>query len=447
MQPPSGAPRRLIGPFDATALVVGSMIGSGIFIVSAESARLVGTPARLLAVWLVAGLLTLLAANACAELATMFPLAGGPYVFFREAYGPLLGFLFGWTTVLVIQTGTIAAVAVAFSKFLGLLVPSVAGSAAKAVAALVVLVLTGTNALGLRVGTRVQNVLTVLKVAALLALTVGGIVFARAPAEAEVVSAAAAEETVAPHALVLAFALALVGPAFSQSAWTNVTFPGAEVKEPGRTLPRALLLGCALVAGLYVLANVGYLRTLGLSGIGHAPQDRVGTAAAAALVPGGGAWMAAAILVSTFGCANGLVLSGARVVYALAADGHLPAAAARLNRAGVPGVALALQAVWALVLVLSGTYTDLLRYVVAVEFVVLVLLVLAVPTLRRRLPARERPYRAWGHPLTSGLFVLLAGTVVVLLAVASPRTTLPGFGLVLLGIPVFLARRGRGRAG
>jgi APA family basic amino acid/polyamine antiporter len=421
-------------------LVVGSMIGSGIFIVSAESARLVGTPARLLAVWILAGVLTLLAANACAELATMFPLAGGPYVFFREAYGPLAGFLFGWTTVLVIQTGTIAAVAVAFSKFFGLLVPSAAGGATKTVAALVVLVLTGTNALGLRVGTRVQNVLTVLKVAALLALTAGGIVFGRAPAEA----AAAAAETPALGALVLAFALALVGPAFSQSAWTNVTFPGAEVAEPGRTFPRALLLGCALVAGLYVLANVGYLRTLGLSGIAHAPQDRVGTAAAAALVPGGGAWMAAAILVSTFGCANGLVLSGARVVYALAADGYLPAAAARLNRAGVPGVALALQAAWALVLVLSGTYTDLLRYVVAVEFVVLVLLVLAVPALRRRLPARERPYRAWGHPFTSGLFVLLAGTVVVLLAVASPRTTLPGFGIVLAGIPVFLARSAKG---
>ena len=431
MQPPSGAPRRLIGLLDATALVVGSMIGSGIFIVSAESARLVGTPARLVAVWLVAGLLTLLAANACAELATMFPLAGGPYVFFSEAYGPLPGFLYGWTTVLVIQTGTIAAVAVAFSKFLGLLVPSVAGGWTKAVAALVVVVLTGTNALGLRVGTRVQNVLTALKLAALLALTACGIAFGRAQAFAVTVAAAGdaaaapAPESPALSALVLAFALALVGPAFSQSAWTNVTFPGAEVAAPSRTFPRALLLGCSFVAGLYVLANVGYLRTLGLSGIAHAPQDRVGTAAAAVLVPGGGAWMAAAILVSTFGCANGLVLSGARVVYALAADGHLPAAAARLNRAGVPGVALALQASWALVLVLSGTYTDLLRYVVAVEFAVLVLLVLAVPVLRRRLPERERPYRAWGHPFTSGLFVLLAGTVVVLLAVASPRTTLP----------------------
>jgi APA family basic amino acid/polyamine antiporter len=440
MQPPSGGPRRLIGLVDATALVVGSMIGSGIFIVSAESARQVGTPGRLLFVWVLAGALTLLAANACAELATLFPLAGGPYVFFREAYGPLAGFLYGWTTALVIQTGTIAAVAVAFAKFLGVLVPTVSGGATKAVAALVVLALTGSNALGLKAGTRVQNVLTAVKVAALFALTAGGILFGRAAAEARPENAPSA------GALALAFALALVGPAFSQSAWTNVTFPGAEIADPARTFPRALLLGCALVTGLYVLANVGYLRTLGLSGIAHAPQDRVGSAAAAALVPGGGAWMAAAILVSTFGCVNGLVLSGARVVYALAADGHLPAAAARLNGAGVPGVALALQAAWALVLVLSGTYSELLRYVVAVEFVVLILLVLAVSALRRKIPARERPFRTWGHPVTSGVFVLLAAAVVVLLAIASPRTTLPGFGIVLLGIPVFFARRGRGRA-
>ncbi|HMA28568.1 MAG TPA: amino acid permease [Thermoanaerobaculia bacterium] len=432
----SGAPRRLIGLVDATALVVGSMIGSGIFIVSAESARLVGTPGRLLAVWAFAGVLTLLAANACAELATMFPLAGGPYVFFREAYGPLAGFLYGWTMALVIQTGTIAAVAVAFAKFLGILVPSVAGGATKAVAASVVLALTATNALGVKAGTRVQNVLTALKVAALLALTAGGIAFGRAAART-----GAAEAAPFSLALVAAFALALVGPAFSQSAWTNVTFPGAEIKEPGRTFPRALLLGCALVTGLYVLANVGYLRTLGFTGVAHAREDRVGTAVAAALVPRGGAWMAAAILVSTFGCVNGLVLSGARVVYALAADGHLPASAARLNAAGVPGIALAWQAAWTLVLALSGTYSDLLRYVVAVEFVVLVLLVLAVPVLRRRLPARERPYRAWGHPGTSALFLCLAGSVVILLAIASPRTTLPGFALVLLGIPVFFARR------
>jgi APA family basic amino acid/polyamine antiporter len=438
--PGSGAPRRLIGRFDATMLVVGSMIGSGIFIVSAESARLVGTGGRLLAVWAAAGALTLLAALACAELATMFPEAGGPYVFFREAYGPMAGFLYGWTMALVVQTGTIAAVAVAFSKFLGVLAPPVAGWTARGVAALAVLVLTATNAAGLKPGTRLQNVLTVVKVAALVALTAGGLLFfaARAP----VPSAAPAGAAPAGTALAIAFVVALIGPSFSQSAWTNVTFPGGEVKDPGRTFPVALLAGCALVAVLYVLANVSYLNLLGWEGIVHAPEGRVGTAAAERLLPGaGGTAMAAAILVSTFGCANGLVLSGSRVVWALARDGFLPAFAARLNGAGVPGAALALQAGWAICLVLSGTYSDLLRYVVSVEFVVLVLLVAAVPVLRRGRPGAPRPYRAWGHPVTTGLFLAAASTVVAVLAVASPRTTWPGYGLVLLGIPVYLVRR------
>jgi APA family basic amino acid/polyamine antiporter len=429
-----GASRRLIGRFDATMLVVGSMIGSGIFIVSAESARLVGTGGRLLLVWTAAGALTLLAALACAELATMFPEAGGPYVFFREAYGPMAGFLYGWTMALVVQTGTIAAVAVAFSKFLGVLAPGVSGWTAKGVAALVVLVLTATNARGLKTGTRVQNTLTVVKLGSLLALATACLVAPAAPSEPSR-NLSSSESPL----LVSAFVLALVGPAFSQSAWTNVTFPGGEVKDPGRTFPFALLVGCALVVSLYVLANVGYLRVLGVEGVADAPDGRVGTAAAERLLPGaGGAAMAAAILVSTFGCANGLVLSGARVVWALAKDGFLPAFAARLNGSGVPGAALALQAAWAVCLVLSGTYTELLRYVVSVEFVVLVLLVSAVPVLRRRRPDALRPYRAWGHPVTTGLFLAAAGCVVAVLAVTSPRTTWPGVGLVLLGVPVYL---------
>ncbi len=436
---PPGAPRRLIGRFDATMLVVGSMIGSGIFIVSAESARLVGTPGRLLLVWAAAGALTLLAALACAELATMFPEAGGPYVFFREAYGPMAGFLYGWTMALVVQTGTIAAVAVAFSKFLGALAPSVTGWTTKVASVAVVLVLTATNAAGLKAGTRLQNVLTVVKVAALVALTAGGLFFAGARADAPADAGAAAPEGAA---LAVAFVLALVGPAFSQSAWTNVTFPGGEVKDPGRTFPVALLAGCTLVAGLYVLANVGYLNVLGWDGVARAPDGRVGTAAAERLLPGaGGTAMAAAILVSTFGCANGLVLSGARVVWALAKDGFLPAFAGRLNGAGVPGAALGLQAAWAGCLVLSGTYSDLLRYVVSVEFVILVLLVAAVPVLRRRRPDALRPWRTWGHPVTTGLFLAAATGVVAVLSVASPRTTWPGYGLVLLGVPVYLLRR------
>ncbi len=431
-------PRRVIGRLDATMLVVGSMIGSGIFIVSAESARLVGTGGRLLLVWAAAGALTLLAALACAELAAMFPEAGGPYAFFREAYGPMAGFLYGWTMVLVVQTGTIAAVAVAFSKFLGVLAPSVTGWSAKAAAVLVVLVLTATNAVGLKTGTRVQNVLTAVKLASLALLAAACLI---APAAASEPSKNPSSPE-SPALLVSAFVLALVGPAFSQSAWTNVTFPGGEVKEPGRTFPVALLAGCALVASLYVLTNVGYLNVLGFEGVAHAPDGRVGTAAAERLLPGaGGAAMAAAILVSTFGCANGLVLSGSRVVWALAKDGFLPEFAARLNAAGVPGAALVLQAAWAVCLVLSGTYTELLRYVVSVEFVVLVLLVAAVPVLRRRRPGAPRPYRAWGHPVTTGLFLAAAGCVVGVLAVASPRTTWPGVGLVLLGVPVYLVRK------
>jgi APA family basic amino acid/polyamine antiporter len=432
------APRRLIGRLDATMLVVGSMIGSGIFIVSAESARLTGTGGRLLAAWAAAGALTLLAAFSCAELATMFPEAGGPYVFFREAYGDLAGFLYGWTMALVVQTGTIAAVCVAFAKFLGVLVPSVQGWAARGVAVAALLVLSATNATGLKTGTRVQNALTLIKVAALTALTLGCILSAASPSSFSQDS----PPSPVPPLLPTAFALALVGPAFSQSAWTNITFAGAEVKDPGRTFPFALLVGCALVSGLYVLANVGYLNVLGVAGVAAAPDGRVGTAAAERLLPGaGGATMAAAILVSTFGCANGLVLSGARVFWALARDGFLPKFAAGLNAAGVPGAALFVQAAWAACLVLSGTYSEILRYIVSVEFVVLVLLVAAVPILRRRRPEIPRPYRAWGHPVTTALFLAAGSAVVVLLAVASPRTTWPGYLLVLLGVPVWLLRR------
>ncbi len=438
-------PRRLIGPFDATALVVGSMIGSGIFIVSAESARLVGTPGRLLAVWAAAGLLTLLAALSCAELAAMFPRAGGPYVFFREAYGELAGFLFAWTLIAVVQTGTIAAVAVAFAKFLGMLVPSVAGWGAKAVAVVVVAVLTATNTLGLKAGTRTQNVLTVIKYAALLGLTAAG--FLLQPRSVGLATGARPDLS-APAGLDLAFAfaLALVGPSFAQSAWTNVTFPGAEVKNPGRTLPFALIAGCLLVSVLYVVANVSYLKVLGLPGIAYAAGDRVGTASAGALLPGsGGGLMAGAILVSTFGCANGLILAGARVIYALADDGLFVRAAARLNGAGVPGAALALQALWTSVLIASGSYSELLRYVVSVEFLILILLVLAVPVLRRSKPDLPRPFRTPAWPLLGGGFVAVAAVLVVLFAVSSPRTTWPGFGLVLLGAIFYRMRKGAGR--
>ncbi len=455
--------QRRIGAFDAFTLVVGSMVGSGIFLVSAESGRLLGSPARLLLCWAVAGVLTLIGASACAELAAMLPEAGGPYVFLREAFGPLLSFLYGWTLTLVIQTGTIAAVATAFAKFAGVFAPAVSSStillragpfslsAVQAVAVLVVLALTATNAAGLRTGTRVQNILTVVKVAAFGLLIVVCLLvrLSDRQIEASALSHFFAKSPGAPEglALCLGFSLAMVGPLFSQSAWNNVTFAGGEVRDPGRTLPRALLWGCLLVSLLYVLANVGYERVLSFPALLAAPEQRVAAAAAQVVWPAGGArFMAAAILLSTLGCANGLILSGARVIYALSADHQLPAALSKLNSRRVPGRALLAQGIWAAFLVLSGTYASLLRYVVSAELLAFAAITAAVIVLREARPDAPRPYRTQGYPVLPALGILLTATLSTLLFLASPRTSLPGLALVSLGVPAyFLVRKPRGR--
>jgi APA family basic amino acid/polyamine antiporter len=450
---------RGIGLLDATMLVVGSMIGSGIFIVSAESARRLGSPAWLLLVWILAGLSTMAAALCCAELAAMLPKAGGQYVFFREAYGPLAGFLFGWTMFLVIQTGTIAAVAVAFAKFLGVLLPQVSESrilwsagavsisSAQAVALAVLLVLTASNATGLKAGTRVQNVFTFAKFAALAALTLAGLLLGGGGALAApdfFSPVAAGGVPLAGAALAIAVATAMVGPLFSQSAWNNVTFAGEEIREPGRTLPRSLLFGCLLVTVTYVLANLAYLKTLPLSGIAGAPQDRVATAAATVLFgPGAAAAMATAIMVSTFGCVNGLILSGARVSFAMARDGLFFSRLSDLNRASVPGQALWAQAAWAGVLVLSGSYTSLLKYVVSIDIAYYVLLVLAVIVLRRKRPEWPRPFRAPLYPLLPLAYAAGGVLLIVLLLWGNPRTTWPGYALAAAGVPVYMLWRRR----
>ena len=458
---------REIGLFDATALVVGSMIGSGIFIVSAESARVVGSGGWLLAAWALAGVSTVAASLCCAELAAMLPRAGGQYVFFREAYGPLAGFLFGWTIFLVVQTGTIAAVAVAFAKYLGVLWPAVSGStsllsagpfalsAAQAIAIGVIVLLTASNATGLKAGTRTQNVFTVAKFAALLSLTAAGLLLAGGHDAA--LRAAGFWRATTPSgealtglALAAAFGTALVGPLFSQSAWNNVTFAGEEVANPGASLPRALLIGCVLVTSLYVAANVAYLNVLPLPAIQHAAEDRVATAVATALVgAGGAAAVAAAIMVSTLGCVNGLVLSGARVAFAMARDGLFFRGLERVNRAGVPGNALWAQAAWACLLVLSGSYSDLLKYVVSADLLFYVLLVLAVIVLRRRRPDLPRPFRAPGYPVLPLLYAAGGVALILLLLANNPRTTWPGYLLVAAGVPVFWIwrRRAEARAG
>ena len=468
---------------DATMLVAGSMIGSGIFIVSADIARTLPSPFWLLMTWVVTGVMTLLGALAYGELAAMYPRAGGQYVFLRESMGPLMGFLYGWTLFLVIQTGTIAAVAVAFGRFLGVLVPAIgperfswfprldfaiSGGAVEAglspqrlVALISIWILTAINLRGVREGKLVQTTLTVVKTSALALLVLLGLTIGR-NADAIAANFSSGRFVGAlpiDSALALAFGAALVGSLFSSDAWNNVTFAAAEVKNPHRNLPLALVLGTGLVSLLYVLANVAYLNMLPLAGspdaatvaargIQHATQDRVGTAAAEVLFgPSGTILMACAILISTFGCNNGLILAGARVYYAMARDGLFFRRVGALNARAVPSAALIVQSIWVSVLCLTGTYGQLLNYVIFAAMIFYVLTTIGLFVLRAKHPTAERPYRAVGYPVLPGLYLMLAATVSVILLIAPKTRTeaLSGLVLVLIGVPVyFLWRRAEG---
>lgn len=485
------APRleRRLGLLDATMIVVGSMIGSGIFIVSAESSRLVGAPGWLLVAWALAGVLTITGALCCAELAAMLPKAGGQYVFLREAYGPAVGFLFGWALLLVVQSGTIAAVGVAFANFLGVLVPWVSGSryliepipfgryavslsTQQLTAVVMILTLTGVNTRGLALGKLIQNTFTFTKTAALIGLIVVGLTVGVNHGAAAFTSSwwnpsangwnpqQLQPGLVATGGLALAMLMgrAMVGPLFSQSAWNNVTFTGGEVRDPGRNLPRALLAGCGLVVGLYLLANLAYVVTLPLADIQTAPQNRVATAAMQAVFgPVGTVFMAAAIVISTFGCNNGLILAGARVSYAMARDGLFFRKVGALNARRVPAAALAATGLWSAVLTLFRTtghdprtgavtygnvYTQLLEYIVSADMVFYGLMVGAVLVLRKKMADTPRPYRTAGYPLVPVLYLTLASFLVVDLAYLTPSTSGAGYVLVLTGVPVyFLWRR------
>jgi APA family basic amino acid/polyamine antiporter len=437
--------------FDATTIIVGSMIGSGIFIVSADMARILASPGVLLAAWGVTAVMTILAALSYGELAAAMPRAGGQYVFLREAYGPLFGFLYGWTLFLVIQTGTIAAVAVGFAKFLGLFLPWVSAanillplpfgyhvSSQQLVAMAVIALLTWVNCRGLREGATVQNIFTVAKVGGILALVVIGFVVPADPA--------AARANFSEHlgdnfnlAILPLLGAALVGSLFAADAWNNVTFTGSEVVNPKRNLPLALFFGTLVVSLIYFAANVVYLRTLPLAAIAGAPEDRVGTLAAEALMgPMGRNFINIAILISTFGCTNGLILAGARVYYAMARDGLFFKRAAEVSpRSHTPVFSLVIQAIWSFVLVGSGTYGDLLDYVIFAALLFYVLTVSGLFVLRRTRPDLERPYRAWGYPVLPALYVAMAALVMVDLLFVKPRFTWPGLIIVLTGIPVF----------
>ncbi len=480
---------RGLGSLDATMIVVGSMIGSGIFITSAESARLVGAPGWLLMAWALAGLLTITGALCCAELAAMMPRAGGQYVFLREAYGQALGFLFGWALILVIQTGTIAAVAVAFARFLGVLWPTVSEgnyliapfqmgggyalslSSAQLVAVLLILFLTLTNITGLKTGKLIQNTFTFTKTAALAGLILAGLFLgwnSRSSAHTSAwwdswangwnpQVAQPGLEAVGGLALVMLLGRAMTGPLFAQSAWNNVTFAGGEIRDPGRTLPRALLIGCGLVVLLYLLANLAYVVTLPLPMV-QRPANSIATATMeASLGSRGTVLMAIAIMISTFGCNNGLILAGARVYYAMAIDRLFFARVGKLNSKHVPAVALVLQGIWASMLTLPRTvtidaagaptygnvYTQLLEYIIPADLVFYVLMVGAVIVMRRKAPQAERPYRTFGYPVVPLIYIVLASLLTFDLIYLAPRTSGIGFLLVLTGLLAFLIWRQR----
>src|SRR5438128_59879 len=484
---------RGLGLLDSTMLVAGSMIGSGIFIVSAIIARQVGSPGWLLVVWLVAGLLTMMAALSYGELAAMMPKAGGQYVYLREAYSPLWGFLYGWTLFLVIQTGTIAAVAVGFARYLGVLWTAISPSVwiihpialgskyaislsvQQFVGVLMIVFLTFINTLGVRLGKLIQNVFTSAKTLSLVGLIFLGIFVGRnAGAITENFShfwTIRNAQTIEPGAsflksfvptitaasgvfgLFVAYGVAQVGSLFSADAWNNIGFTAAEVKNPKRDVALSMAFGTIIVITLYCLANLAYLCTLPLVQIQTAPDDRVASAALNAIFgPTGAMIMAVAIIISTFGCNNGLILAGARVSYAMAKDGLFFRSTGTLNSRGVPGTALVYQGIWIAVLILLRTrhvdaagavtygnlYSDLLDYVVFSVLIFYVLTIAGIFVLRAKRPTAERPYRAFGYPFVPSLYIVAALAIMFVLLLYRTQTAWPGLVIVLLGVPVYL---------
>jgi APA family basic amino acid/polyamine antiporter len=484
---------RAIGLFDGTMIVVGSMIGSGIFIVAADITRQTGSSGGLLLTWILTGLLTVSAALSYGELAAMFPHAGGQYVYLREAYSPLWGFLYGWTLFLVIQTGTIAAVAVAFARFLGVIFPAISPkiwiippialgskyaislSVQQFVGALMIVLLTFLNTLGVRLGKLIQNIFTSAKTLALFGLIVLCVFVGR---NAAAISdnfrhlwAIRGAQPIEPGAnflrgliptvtaasgafgLFVALAVAQVGSLFSADAWNNIGFTAAEVKNPKRDVALSMAFGTLLVITLYCLANLAYLCVLPLGQIQNAPDDRVASAALNAVFgPVGASIMAVAITISGFGCNNGLILAGSRVAYAMSKDGLFFRSTGTLNKKGVPASALAYQGIWIIVLILLRTrhvdtvggvtygnlYSDLLDYVVFSVLIFYVLTIAGIFVLRAKRPDAERPYRAFGYPFVPLLYIVAALTIMFVLLLYKTQTTWPGLVIVLLGVPVYL---------
>lgn len=433
---------------------MGSMIGSGIFIVSADIARLVNSPGLLILVWLITGVLTITGALSLAELAAMLPHAGGQYIFLREAMGRLCGFLYGWTLFLVIQTGTIAAVSVAFGKFLGVLFPTISASnwffrfgsvglnTQNLVAVTVTLSLTLVNILGVKSGALVQNVLTTTKILSLLGVIIIGLTFGKS---SDAVAAnfnsffSGYDNLNSSLPLITALAIAQVGSLFSADAWNNVTFAAAEVKNPEKNLPRALIIGAGTVILLYLLCNLAYLTSLPLNAIKNAPEDRVATVVMLrAFGPYGAQFMAIAILISTFGCVNGMILAGARVYYAMSKDGLFFSQAQNIHpKFKTPIISLILQGAWASILCISGSYGQLLDYVIFAAVLFYILTIISLFILRKTRPNANRPYKAMGYPYFPLIYILIAGYIEWTLLIYKPQYTWPGLAIVASGIPVY----------
>jgi APA family basic amino acid/polyamine antiporter len=485
---PDTAPhfKRALTLFDAVMLVTGSMIGSGIFLVSADISRQVGSAGWLIVVWLLTGLITMAGAISYGELAAMFPKVGGQYVYLREAFGRLVAFLYGWTLFLVIQTGVIAAVAVAFAKFTGVLQPwfSVKNvlfnigpfpfSTVQLLAILLIVGITAINARGVQAGKLIQNVLSSTKLVALALLILFGLFLGL---NAEAVQAnfhdlwhatrspapgvAGATLPLSTSGLVIAIGMAMTGSLFSSDSWNNIGFAGEEIQNPERTLVRSMAMGTAIVTVLYILINVVYLLVLPLQGspdattlagrgIQYAADDRVATAVAESVMGQAGAYvLAVLIMLSTFGANNGIILSGARAYFAMAKDGLFFPGLARLNRAGVPGRALWVQCLWACLLCVSGSYGQLLNYVMFSVILFYIITIIGIFVLRRTRPDAPRPYRAWGYPVLPGIYIVLASAFCIILLIApdTAQYSRIGLGLVALGLPVyFLFGRKMGKA-
>jgi APA family basic amino acid/polyamine antiporter len=477
---------RGLGLLDSTMLVAGSMIGSGIFIVSSIIARQVGSPGWLLVVWLVTGALTLIGALSYGELAAMMPKAGGQYVYLREAFSPFWGFLYGWTFFLVIQTGTIAAVAVGFARYTGVLIPWVSESnyliapirfggyalslsTAQLIGLAMIALLTFMNTRGLKIGKLVQNVFTTAKTGALIALIVLGLIVGlRSGAGAANFSdfwtlrgnlqeVGQGLTAATAFGLFVGICVAQTNSLFSSDAWNNVTFTAGEVINPRRNIPLSLAIGTILVISLYLLANVAYLAALPFAAIQNAPSDRVASETANVIFPGTGPTiMAVAIMVSTFGCNNGLILAGARLYYAMARDGLFFRSVGELNRYHVPGWGLIFQGVWAAALVLPRTvktdasgnltgygnlYGNLLDYVISAALIFYILTIIGIFVLRRKRPNEERPYKALGYPIVPALYVVGAAVILLVLFIYQTATTWPGLIIVLTGVPVYFLWR------